>query len=242
MKKLNIPAVDHQNSSVWIWRCPPENTSDPSSPFRWWCGSRWKTPVCQTGVDGNFVDYTSGHFLGTAFSSSTSFQSATLPTPTPFPDDEKEAVGPSSTAKDITPIDLASATTTSATAQSQPHQQSGLPSANSIATPNQASTNSAASAQSSPRSSNPSTAIGIGIGVPLGIAVTGLLTFLFIREKRLKRHKTKPVGSTGVGEGGASRVVGGPMPELHDRQRPFEVGGNGVSELVGTAAQIVPKF
>ena len=199
-------AVVDQNASIWIWKCP-----DASSPRQWWCGYGAKT----------FVDYTSGHFLGTAFNRSTSLQSAT----------------------DIAPIDLASAKTTSpTTAQSQPHQQSGLPSATGVAAPNQASTDSAASAQGSRRSSSPSTAIGVGIGVPLGIAATGFLGFLFAREARLKKDKTKAVSPTSMGEGRASVVVGGPMPELVDEQRPCEVSGNGVSELVGTAAQIVPRL
>lgn len=59
----------------------------------------------------------------------------------------------------------------------------------------------------------------------------------------MRKDKTKAGSPTGVGDGRANVVVvGGPMPELDDGQRPFEVGGNGVSELVGTKAQIVPRF
>lgn len=70
--------------------------------------------------------------------------------------------------------------------------------------------------------------------------MTGFLAFLFAREARLqKTDKTKGASPIDVGE--VRPRVGGPT-ELDDEQRPFEAGGNGVSELLGTAAQIVPKF
>ena len=150
---------------------------------------------------------------------------------------QHEAISPS-TAMDIVSIDLASANTISST-QNQPHQNSP-PFTTGVATPNQASTNPAISAQSPPQSSSPSIAIGVGIGVPLGIAVTGFLGILFAHEARLKKEKTKVVSPIDKGEVKAS--VGGPMPELDDKQRPLELRGDGVSELPGTAAQIVPKF
>ena len=244
----------NQDRAVWIWKCPHENTGTKFGPYQWWCGDLRKRTPCQAGVDANFVNYTSGHFLGTAISRST-LQSAAWSTPTqpntlpassstnPFTGAaapttiQHEAISPS-TATDVAPIDP-TATNAASSTQSQPHQNSLL-STTSVGAPDQASTNSAASAESPPQSSSLPTAIGVGIGVPLGIAVTGFLGFLFAREARLKKDQKKAVSPIDKGEVKAN--LGGPKLELHDEPRPFEVGGNGVLELPGTAAQIVPKF
>ena len=66
--------------------------------------------------------------------------------------------------------------------------------------------------------------------------MTGFLGFLFAREARLKKDNMKVVHPIDKAS------VDGPMPELNDKPRPLEMGGNEISELLGTAAQIVPKY
>lgn len=93
------------------------------------------------------------------------------------------------------------------------------------------------SAQGEPQSNKLPTAIGVGIGVPLGIATIGFLGFLFTRDTKLKakrkstnsRHESRLKGN----------VDATPM-ELRDTQRPYELGDSGRNEMPGTEARIVP--
>lgn len=71
--------------------------------------------------------------------------------------------------------------------------------------------------------------------------MTELLGFLFARKAKLKKPDTAKAASP-IDVGEVRARVDGPMPELDDEQRPFEAGGNGVCEPLGTTAQIVPRF
>lgn len=75
------------------------------------------------------------------------------------------------------------------------------------------------------KSSPPATAIGVGLGVPLGIAATGLLVFLFRRDARRKG----PRGAKKQDISGDMRTRG------HYTPTTGEAGGSGLQrELQGT--------
>ena len=156
-------------------------TTNTSEPVQWWCGNDEETAPCQTGPNASFVSYTAGSAQGiapitssilspsaidtstkptTSFSSSSSTAVTSIDdTNTPTQDLHESTLGLSSTAKD----------------DDAPISRSPTTAAISSALPGQ------------PQSSNKlPTAIGVGIGVPLGIATVGFLGFLFTRQTNLK--------------------------------------------------------
>ena len=200
-----------------------------------------KTMPCQTSDAGHFVNYTGGHFVGTPLrpntleesSSTRPFLSGAAPTST-----QHETFSPSTTTTGSAPVDPTSASKASSN-QSQPHWDT-LPTTKGVSPPEQAFTNSAASTKNPSHSSSLPTATGLGIGIPLGIAATGFLGYLFAREARLKEDRKKVASR--VESGKEKARVGESMPELNDEDRPFEMTGDGIFELPGTAAKITPIF
>lgn len=79
------------------------------------------------------------------------------------------------------------------------------------------------------------TAIGVGIGVPLVIAIMGFLGFLFWKETVRQRTSKLRIPSQDIGLKNGNQVgaatMNSPWNELHDRQLPRELDGYGRSEL-----------
>ena len=86
------------------------------------------------------------------------------------------------------------------------------------------------------------TAIGAGVGVPLGIASLGFLGFLFWKQvgrQRTSRSQAlsqalSQAPALGTGDQSATAAVRGQWTELPDIQLPRELGGTGRKELPGS--------
>ena len=92
------------------------------------------------------------------------------------------------------------------------------------------------SAQTEERSATLPTALGVGIGVPLGIATIGLLGFLFWKEiARQRKSEPQPRSSqeTVLNNGGHFGTTNdrGWSNELRDTQSVGELEGQGKTEL-----------
>ena len=183
--------------------------NNTSDGDQWWCGDERKTSACQTGRDAHFVSYISGIALAIPTTIST----------------------PSSAAKD--PSTASTSLSSSLSVRSSPST------ATDVSSTDHPSTNAATSAQGRPQSSSVPTAIGVGIGVPLGIAALGILGFLCIRQAKKKKDQTEFIGLSSESERTPS-VGGVPVAELQDAPLPYEMGDDGSPEMPGTAAQIVP--
>ncbi|KAL9076975.1 MAG: hypothetical protein Q9161_000608 [Pseudevernia consocians] len=212
--------IVNKQYSIDLWRCP-RLTTNTSESLQWWCGNDQEALPCQTGADASFVSYTAGSALG--FAPITSTLSSAIDTST-----KPISLSLSSTA--VTSIDTATPT-------QDPHESIGLSIAKDAVPTSHAPTTAATSAQDQPQSNKLPTAIGVGIGVPLGIATIGFLGFLFTRERKLK-HKRKSTNSSH--ESGLTVNVDALPMELRDTQRPYELGDSGRNEMPGTEARIVP--
>ena len=92
-------------------------------------------------------------------------------------------------------------------------------------------------AQTQEHSTSPLIAIGVGIGIPLGIAAIGFLVFLFWKEA-LRQRRSKPrilSQDIGLNSGGhfAATAIEGQWTELPDAQLPRELYGRGGTEPLG---------
>ena len=209
-----------KNNAGNLWKCQRMTTNTSESP-QWWCGNEGETAPCQTGVDANFVSYTPGFALGIA--PITSILSSAIDTST-------KPISLSSSSTAVTSIHTAKPT------QDQ-HKSINQSTAKDAVPTSHAPTTAATSAQGQPQSNKLPTAIGVGIGVPLGIATIGFLGFLFTRETKLK-DKRKSINSSH--ESGLKVNVDASPMELRDTQRPYELEDSGRNEMPGTEARIVP--
>ena len=197
------------NSWSNLWRCAPVNNES----VQWWCGNETETTACHAGIDAYFPSYPSGSILG--FPPVTPSSSAPMTTfgstvTTTF------SAGPGSNAATVT---ASSATTVTA------------------ASPAEMSTDPSVPVQKQKHSASLPTALGVGIGVPLGIGIIGFLGFLSWREAaRRRRSKPRILSQEAVNQTdkSATAAVDGSWTESHelpDAQRPRELGGNSRMEL-----------
>lgn len=199
-----------------LWECPA--TID--GPHQWWCGRDEDTKACQSGNNATFNTYTSGFDLGTPpvtpSTSSAATDSSDLATTTLFagPSSEATTVPASSPAKTSTGPPLS--------AQTQ-GQSTDLP----IDPP--------APARTQGHSASLPIAIGVGIGIPLGIFGIGLLVLLFWREAARQRRSKSQILSQGTvlrkEHRGVAAAVGGGWRELPDTQLPSQLEDTGKREL-----------
>ena len=214
--------IVNKEYAIDLWKCPrATKTTSTSPPQQWWCGNDLDTPPCQTAPNSSFVTYTDGTALLIA---------PTKSTPSSAIDASTKPISLSSSPTAVTSIDTATAT-------QNPHESISQSSAKDAVPTSHAPRAVATSSQSQPQSNKLPTAIGVGIGVPLGIATIGFLGFLFTRETKLKDK----MESTSSSHGSESDVnVYASRMELRDTERPYELGGIGRNEMPGTEARIVP--
>ena len=234
-----------------LWPCRQENYE----PTQWWCGDPSVTPICQSGNQGYLRDYTSGSILGfppiSSSPSAATQSSCGLATTTFYASAScpiKMSTAPSLSAQTLRrstnlPTDPPAST------QSQEHSAS-LP----VSSPTDMSTAPSLSTQTQRRSTNPPTglpgpaksqersaslptAIGFGVGIPLGIAAIGFLGFLFWRaaerERKSKSRILSQEHALGNGDQSASVVIDRLGNELPDAQLPSELDDTGKRELPG---------
>ena len=218
---INMTIVNKQYA-IDLWKCPRmTKTTNASEPYEWWCGNDEETPPCQTGPDSSFVTYTDATALLIA---------PTTSSPSSAIDASTKPISLSSSSTDVTSIDTA-------TPRQNPHESIGQSTAKDAAPTSHAPRTVATSAQGQPPSNKLPTAIGVGIGVPLGIATIGFLGFLFTRETKLKDKRK----STNSSHASGSRVNVDASPrELRDTGRPYELEDSGRKEMPGTEARIIP--
>ena len=96
-------------------------------------------------------------------------------------------------------------------------------------------TNPPAPAQSQEHSASLPTAIGFGVGIPLGIAAIGFLGFLFWkateRQRKSKSQILNQKRALGHGAQSASAVIDRPGTELPDAQLPIELADTSTRAL-----------
>lgn len=218
----------NESQGANLWPCRPVNYE----PSQWWCGDVSVTPICQSGNQGFFHDYTSGSILGfppTTASPSASTQGSCELATTTFYIPASAAIQSSCDVATTTfhipaPSPTKMSTAPSLSAQTQ-RLSTNLP------------TDPPAPAQSQRHSANLTTAIGVGVGVPLGIAVIGFLGFFFWRAAERKREsKSRTLNqkhALGNGDQFASLVIDRPWTELPDAQLPRELDDTGRKELPG---------
>lgn len=197
-----------------LWHCPPVNNANEG----WWCGNSGETTPCQPGIHASFVPYTTGYILG--------FPPLITPTSALTKDPSNlvitgSSVGPSSKTSTIStssPMDTSTGPFVPTRTQ---EQSTRLP------------TDPPIPAQTQAHSTSLPTAIGVGIGVPLGIATIGLLAFLFWKESVRQRRSKPRITSQEIGLNGGHFVAAtfGSRTELPDTQLPREVCGRGRTEL-----------
>lgn len=212
--------IVNKKYSIDLWKCPRMN-KNISERLQWWCGNDEETPPCQTGPDSSFVTYTGGSAL--LIAPTTSILSSAIDTST-------KPASPSSSSTAITSIDAAKPT-------QNPHESIGLSAAKDAVPTSHAPRAVATSAQGQPQSNKLPIAVGVGIGVPLGIATIGFLGYLFTRETKLK---AKRKSTTSSHESRSKVNVDASPMELRDTQRPYELGDSARNEMPGTEARIVP--
>lgn len=188
------------------------------------------TPICQSGNQGFFHDYTSGSILGfppiTASPSVATQSSCELATTTFYI--------PASAA---TQSSCELATTTLYPPASSPTKMSTAPSlsAQTQRLSTHLPTGPPAPAQSQEHPTILSTAIGLGLGIPLGIAAIGFLGFLYWkateRQRKSKSQLLSQEHAQGNGDQSASVVIDRPRIELPDAQLPRELDDTGMREL-----------
>lgn len=197
-----------------LWKCPPAELHNGTGA--WWCGNERDILACQLGISASFIIYTSGSILG--FPPVTLSSSALTKIPS------NVAATTLSLAPNLkaTTVSASSSANLPVPAQTQ-EQSTNLP------------TDSAAPAQTQQHSNSLPTAIGVGIGVPLGLATIGFLGFIFWREA-VRQRKSKPrilgqrIGSKNGGQVGAA-AIHGPWNDSHEVQLPRELDDRGRTEL-----------
>ncbi len=158
-------------TNIWanIFMCPG---GGPSNNQTWWCGDG---TVCEGSSSASFIQYTSGSILGFPTIATISTQLATTTQPQSAATSVARTNSPS--ASNSIPASILSAS-----------------SQESLANPVSAAGTHTASSESSQTphpAASMATGIGAGVGVPLGIAVVGLIGFLFWKEAR-RKDKVKP--------------------------------------------------
>ena len=210
----------NQDSAALLWRCPPA-TTNPSGPDQWWCGDEGKTAPCQTGIDADFVSYTSASALVISSRTSTLSSAATDISTQPSALSLSSSINPSSNGALLPQTQRGSASLTTETCD---------------ASTNHASMSTVTSVQNQPQSSSLPIAIGAGIGVPLGIAAIGFLGFLFSRDAKLKKDKRKPVIPS-ADSGLKPNTDESSRGEEHNTHLLHELMANDRAELSSTAAR-----
>ena len=189
----------NKNQGSNLWPCRPVDYE----PSQWWCGDVSVTSICQSGNQAYFLDYTSGSILGfppmTSSPSAATQSSCDLATITFY-------ISASSSSKVSTAPSLSAQTQKRSTA---------LP------------TDPPAPAQSQEHSASLPTAIGFGVGIPLGIAAIGFLGFLFWqaagRQSKSKSRVLSQKNALEHSDQSASAVIDRPRTELPDAQLPSEL-------------------
>ena len=204
-----------------LWLCPSLN----NGPIQWWCGNESKITACQDGTDAYFNNYTKGSILGfppvTSSSSAGTKLSSDIVTTT-------FSAQPISNTISV----LVSPPSKTSTDPSLPTQTQG---------PSKTSTDPSLPTQTQGHSASSPTAIGAGVGVPLGIAFLGL-GFLFWKQVGRQRASQSRVLSQGPTQGitqgtsdqSATAAIRGQWTELPDIQSPRELGDTGRKELPGS--------
>lgn len=194
-----------------LWLCPSTDV--------WWCGRSPETTACQTGINASFVGYTAGSILG--FPPLTLSPSAQINSPS-NPVTATISAGPTSKATAV----MASSSVKMSTGSLVPAQTQGqltrLPTGSSVPVETEA-----------PSTSLP-IAIGVEIGVPLGIATVSFLGFNFGKEAmRQRRTKPRTLRKSGLDNDGqfAAATIDGQWTELPEAQLPRELDGHGRTEL-----------
>ena len=104
-----------------------------------------------------------------------------------------------------------------------------------VSSPSKTSTDPSLPTQTQGHSASLPTAIGVGVGVPLGIASLGFLGFLFWKQlgrQRTSQGRVLSQGPTlGTGDHSITAAIGGQWTELPDIQSPRELGGTDRKEL-----------
>ena len=112
-----------------------------------------------------------------------------------------------------------------------------LVSSQSMAQSTRLAINSPTPIQKQEHSASLPTAIGVGIGLPLGIATIGLLGFLIWKEaaqQRRNKPQTTSLGSVAnIRDQSAIAAADAAYAELLDTQRPGELGNKSPTELPG---------
>lgn len=199
------------SASSWtdIWQCLVSS----SYTLKWWCGDESVTTPCQSGVNAIFLSPTFGSILG--FPPVTSSQAAATSTLI-------------NTAITIFSSGLSSTTIISSGLDSKQISVSASSRA-------KATTNPSVPAQTQERSASLPTAIGLGIGVPLGIAVIGFLSFMMWKEAGRQRtsegHRLIQQPALGKGGQSATAAINQRRTELPDTQLPLELDDTGRREL-----------
>lgn len=194
----------------------------PKSSHSWWCGNESETTPCQTGIDATFPQYTSGTILG-------------FPPIAPLPPVSTKilsnivattfSAGANLKAITITTSSLIKTSTEPLISTQIQGQSTRLP----IDTPTPIQTQKHAASLP--------TAIGVGIGIPLGVFTIGFLGFLFWKEAARQRRRKPQILSQGLvlgkGDRSATAAIGAPWSELPDAQLPRELDDTGRRELPG---------
>ena len=204
-------------TNTWsnIWKCPPVNGG-----IEWWCGNETETTACQIGISASFISYTPGSILG--FPPLTSSPSAITknvddPVTTTF------SAEPNSGAISVSTSSSSYTSASPSLCAQNPKQSISLP------------TDPSMPASTQKHSTSLPTAMGAGIGIPLGIAILGLLGFLFWK-KAVRQRKSRPqilsqeIGSKKDSQIGAA-TLDPPWKEMHDIRFPRELNGQERSEL-----------
>lgn len=198
-----------------IWKCPPVNGGT-----EWWCGNETETTACQIGINASFISYTSGSILGfppLTSSPSAITQSIDDPVTTTFSvETDSGEISVSTSSSSYT------STSPSLSAQN-PKQSISLP------------TDPSMPASTQKHSTSLPTAMGAGIGIPLGMAILGFLGFLFWKNAVRQRKSRPQILSQEIGSKKDVRVgaatLESPRNEMHNIQFPRELNGQERSEL-----------
>ena len=204
------------NSWSKLWKCPPLN----NGIIQWWCGNESETTACQTGINAYFPDYTSGSILGfppvrPSPSAATRYSSYIVPTTI--------SAGAGSNVITVSGSSSAKPATKPLVSAQIVGQSTGLPTGSSVP------------AQAQEHSASLPTAIGAGIGVPLGIATIGILGFLFwkeaVRQRRSNLQTLRQETMRGNEDSSPATAIEEPRAEFPDTPLPRELGDTGKTEI-----------
>ena len=215
--------------------CPPNNQNGTNL---WWCGLDENENACRSGNGGHFFSYPTGSILGfPPVESSPSLATITsnfLLTTTFF-------AGLSSKATTVPASSPAKASTDDTlSAQTQGYSTSlpmdvSTPSENQKSLASPSSTAGVTTTKGGGSSTKLSTAIGVAVGIPLGIFVIGFLAFLVWKERMRQHRNDNRMFNQGIVSNKKDQPVGAaiksPWIELADTQTPRELGDTGRREL-----------